>query len=148
MFDCHLKRFPQLFTLYMLGAYPTENTDSIVIVQQYLNCCMLIRCGRNVFTEMLPISERLLCSCHNINTWHTISWQTTLHSAKCNILTQSKMLRISYHQTIHYMWSRLRSLLLRPWTGGLLEASFTLCALENFYEAIQSIIRRLNFRSL
>jgi hypothetical protein len=42
--------------------------------QQYFNCCLLIRCCGNVFTESLPSNKRLLwlhyssfqVSCHNI----------------------------------------------------------------------------------
>jgi hypothetical protein len=49
-------------SLYSLVAEPTENTASIVIAQQYLNCCLLIRCRGNMFTESLPSNERLLCS--------------------------------------------------------------------------------------
>jgi hypothetical protein len=43
-----------------LGAYPTENTVSIVISQQYLDCCLRIRCSGNVFTQPLPSNGRLL----------------------------------------------------------------------------------------
>jgi hypothetical protein len=61
-------------SLYTLGADPTENTVSIVIAQQYLNCCLFIPCRGNLFTESLPSNERLLwlhysgfqASCHNI----------------------------------------------------------------------------------
>jgi hypothetical protein len=38
-------------SLYSLGADPTENTVSIVIAQQYFNCCLRIRCRGNLFTE-------------------------------------------------------------------------------------------------
>jgi hypothetical protein len=43
-----------------LGADPSENTESIVIAQQYLDCCLPIRSRENLFTESLPINERLL----------------------------------------------------------------------------------------
>jgi hypothetical protein len=53
---------------------PKKDTVSIVIAQQYLNCCLPIRCRRNVFTGTLPSNGRLLwlcyfcfrASCHNI----------------------------------------------------------------------------------
>jgi hypothetical protein len=57
-----------------LGVDPTENTVSIIIAQQYFNCCLCIHCCGNLFTESLPSNERLLwlcysgfqASCHNI----------------------------------------------------------------------------------
>jgi hypothetical protein len=39
---------PRVHTIY------TENTVSIVIVQQYLDCCMRTRCRGNPFTKQLP----------------------------------------------------------------------------------------------
>jgi hypothetical protein len=64
------------FSLYRLGADPTENSVSIVIAQKYFDCCFLIRCRGNLFTKLLPSNERLLClhysgfqaSCHIIIT--------------------------------------------------------------------------------
>jgi hypothetical protein len=61
-------------SLYSLGSDPTENTVCIVIAQQYLDCCLLIRCSGNLFTESLHSNERLLwisysgfqASCHSI----------------------------------------------------------------------------------
>jgi hypothetical protein len=47
-------------SLYSLGADPTESIVSIVIAQQYLDCCLLIRCGVMLFTESLPSNECLL----------------------------------------------------------------------------------------
>jgi hypothetical protein len=47
-------------SLYSLGADPTENTVSIVIAQQYPDCCLCICCRKNLFTESLPRNERLL----------------------------------------------------------------------------------------
>jgi hypothetical protein len=60
--------------LYCLGSDPTENIDSIVIVQQYLDYCFFVRCRGNVFTESLHINNILLrlrysgfqASCHFI----------------------------------------------------------------------------------
>jgi hypothetical protein len=57
-------------SLYSLVANPTENTR----FQQFLDCCLRIRCCWNVFTEPLPSNGRLLWlhyyglkySCHNI----------------------------------------------------------------------------------
>jgi hypothetical protein len=47
-------------SLYSLGGGdPTENTVSIVITQQNLDCCLLIRCRGNLITESLSSSERL-----------------------------------------------------------------------------------------
>jgi hypothetical protein len=46
-------------SLYILGADPTEHTASIVIAKQYLDCCLLILCSVNVFTEPLPGNEHL-----------------------------------------------------------------------------------------
>jgi hypothetical protein len=46
--------------LYIFGAAPTENTVFIVIAQQYLNCCVLIRCSGKLFIESLPSNKRLL----------------------------------------------------------------------------------------
>jgi hypothetical protein len=59
--------------LYSVGVDPTENTVSIVITQQYLDCCLRIRYRGNIFTESLPSDERKLwlhysgfqASCHN-----------------------------------------------------------------------------------
>jgi hypothetical protein len=56
------------------GEDPTENTNSIVIAQQYLDCCLLIRCSGSVFTETLPRNRCLFwlhypgfqSSCHNM----------------------------------------------------------------------------------
>jgi hypothetical protein len=42
-------------SLCSLGPDPTENTISIIIAQ-YLDCCLLIRCRGNLFTESLPVS--------------------------------------------------------------------------------------------
>jgi hypothetical protein len=69
------------FLLYTLVADPTENTVSIVIAQQYLDCCLRIRCRGNVFIEPLPNKEWLLwlhcfgfqASCPNINALHRIN---------------------------------------------------------------------------
>jgi hypothetical protein len=47
-------------SLYSPGADPTENTVFIAIAQQYLDCCLLIRCRWNLFTESLRSNERLL----------------------------------------------------------------------------------------
>jgi hypothetical protein len=74
IFDCRLMRLPHFFSLYSLYAAPTENTVSIVIAQQYFNCCLLIHWRGSLFTESLPSNERLLwlrysgfqASCHNI----------------------------------------------------------------------------------
>jgi hypothetical protein len=52
---------------------PTENTVSMVMVQQFFDCCLRILCCVNLFTEPLPSNERLLwlrysgfqASCHN-----------------------------------------------------------------------------------
>jgi hypothetical protein len=60
-------------SLHSLGTYPTENTVTIVIAQQYLDCCSFIRYRGNLFTGSLPSNERLLwlrysgfqASCHN-----------------------------------------------------------------------------------
>jgi hypothetical protein len=43
-----------------IGADPTENTVSILILQEYFDCCLLIRCRGNLFTESLPSNERVL----------------------------------------------------------------------------------------
>jgi hypothetical protein len=40
-------------SLYSLVVDPTENTVSSITAQQYLDCCLLIRCCRNVSTELL-----------------------------------------------------------------------------------------------
>jgi hypothetical protein len=55
---------------YIASGGRTENT----VIQQYLNCCLFIRCRGNVFPETLPSNERLLWlhysgfrgSCHNM----------------------------------------------------------------------------------
>jgi hypothetical protein len=47
-------------SLYSLGEDPTENTVSVVIAQKYLDCCLLIHCPGNLFTESLPSNKRLL----------------------------------------------------------------------------------------
>jgi hypothetical protein len=47
-------------SLYSLGADPRENTVSFVIAQQYLDCCLFIRCRGDLFIESLPSNERLL----------------------------------------------------------------------------------------
>jgi hypothetical protein len=47
-------------SLYSLKSDPTENTVSIFIAQLYLDCCLLISCRENLFTESLPRNERLL----------------------------------------------------------------------------------------
>jgi hypothetical protein len=47
-------------SLYTIRADPTENTVSIVIAQQCLDCCLFIRCCGNLFTESLPSNDRLL----------------------------------------------------------------------------------------
>jgi hypothetical protein len=62
---------------YSLGADPTENAVSIVITQQCLYCCLLIRCRGNLFSESLPSNERHIwlsysgfqTSCHSIFTF-------------------------------------------------------------------------------
>jgi hypothetical protein len=46
-------------SLYSLGAEPTENTVSIVIGQEYLECCLLIRCSGKLFTDSLPSNSAL-----------------------------------------------------------------------------------------
>jgi hypothetical protein len=46
-------------SLYSFGEDLTENTVSIVIAQHH-DCCFLIRCRGNLFTESLPSNERLL----------------------------------------------------------------------------------------
>jgi hypothetical protein len=46
-------------SLCSLGADPTENTVSIVIVQQYFDCFLRIRCRKNVFAQPLSSNERL-----------------------------------------------------------------------------------------
>jgi hypothetical protein len=48
------------FLFYSLRADPTENTVSTVTAQQYFNCCLFIRCYRNLFTESLPSNECLI----------------------------------------------------------------------------------------
>jgi hypothetical protein len=61
-------------SLYSLGADRAENTVSVDIAQQYVDCCLLIRCRGNLFIESLPSNERLLwirssgfqSSCHCI----------------------------------------------------------------------------------
>jgi hypothetical protein len=60
-----------------IASHPTGNTFSVIIAQQFLDCCLLIFCRGNLFTESLPRNERLLwlCysgfqeSCPNINAW-------------------------------------------------------------------------------
>jgi hypothetical protein len=60
-------------SLYSLGSDSTENTVSIIIAEQYLDCRFLIRCRGNLFIASLPSNERLLwlpysifqASCHN-----------------------------------------------------------------------------------
>jgi hypothetical protein len=47
-------------SLYRLGADTTEHIVSILIAQKYLDCCLLIRCRGNLFTESLSSNERLL----------------------------------------------------------------------------------------
>jgi hypothetical protein len=62
------------FLLHSLGADPTENTVSIITAQEYLDCCLFIRCTGNLFTESLLSNKHLLwlrysgfqSSCHNI----------------------------------------------------------------------------------
>jgi hypothetical protein len=59
-------------SLDSLGSDPAENTVSIVIAQQYFDCCLRIRCRWHLFTESLPRIELLLwlrysgfqASCH------------------------------------------------------------------------------------
>jgi hypothetical protein len=40
--------------LQHFGSNHIENAVSIVVAQQYLNCCLRIRCRRSVFTEPMP----------------------------------------------------------------------------------------------
>jgi hypothetical protein len=73
----------------ILGADTTENTVSIVIAQQYLDCCHCISCRGNLFIESLPSRERLLwlhysgfqASCHNIISTLTASWNSKAHDS-------------------------------------------------------------------
>jgi hypothetical protein len=46
-------------SLYSLWADPTENTVSILIAQQYFDCCLRIRYRRNLFTECETTVKRL-----------------------------------------------------------------------------------------
>jgi hypothetical protein len=67
------KGLSQLFSLYSLGADQQE-IPFPSLSQKYLSYCLIVRCRRNVFTEMLPSNERLLwlyysgfqASCHNM----------------------------------------------------------------------------------
>jgi hypothetical protein len=47
-------------SLYSLEVGPTEKAASIIIFQQYFDCCLHIICRGNVFTEPLLSNERLL----------------------------------------------------------------------------------------
>jgi hypothetical protein len=47
-------------SLYSLGSDPTENIVSIFIAQKFFDCCLHIRCRRNLFMESLPSNELLL----------------------------------------------------------------------------------------
>jgi hypothetical protein len=58
IFDCRLQRLPQFSSLYNLWEDP-HKTSFPLLFQQYLNCCLFIRCRRNMFTETLPSNERL-----------------------------------------------------------------------------------------
>jgi hypothetical protein len=46
-------------SLCSLGADSSENAVFVVLAQQYLDCCLLISCRGNLFTESLPSNERL-----------------------------------------------------------------------------------------
>jgi hypothetical protein len=67
-------------SLYSLGGDLTENAVSIVVAQQYLDCCLRICCRWNMFTEPLLSDESLLwlhysgfqASCHNILDYVTL----------------------------------------------------------------------------
>jgi hypothetical protein len=60
---------------YIASGWIQENPISIVIAQQYLDFCLIIRCSGNLFTKSLPSNKRLLwlrysgvqTSCHNNN---------------------------------------------------------------------------------
>jgi hypothetical protein len=63
--DCRLKRFPKL--LFQLAWDPRyialgqiQQKTQFPSLSQYLDCCLLIRCRGNVFTESLLSSELLL----------------------------------------------------------------------------------------
>jgi hypothetical protein len=74
-------------SLWSLGSYPTENTVSIVIVQQYFDCCLHIRCRGNLFTESLPSIERLL--------WLRYSgFQASHHNSKINSVRKCFWLKV------------------------------------------------------
>jgi hypothetical protein len=50
---------------YIVSADPTENTVSIIIAQQYHDCCLVICCRGKLFTKLLPSSECLLWLCYS-----------------------------------------------------------------------------------
>jgi hypothetical protein len=65
-------------SLYSLRADP-QKTPFPSLSQQYLDCCLLIRCHGNVFAETLPSNERLLwlhyssfqaSCCNNNKSWN------------------------------------------------------------------------------
>jgi hypothetical protein len=53
------------FSLHSLGLDPTENIMSVVIAQQYFDCCLRIRCRENLFVKLLPSNECLLWFCYS-----------------------------------------------------------------------------------
>jgi hypothetical protein len=85
-------------SLYSLGTDASEDTVFSVIAQQYLDCCLRIRCRGNVFTKSLPSNECLLwlhysgfqASCHDI-----INYKTGLDYKDIVILFQVSRRRIN-----------------------------------------------------
>jgi hypothetical protein len=49
-----------IYSVHLLHLTPPEVTNSIFIAQQYLDCCLLIRCRGNMYTESLFSNEHLL----------------------------------------------------------------------------------------
>jgi hypothetical protein len=112
----------EIFDLTSTLGGPAENTVSIVIAQQYFDCCLRNRCRRNLFTESLPSNERLLwirhfgfqASCHTINYrtkhWHIfnlleyrniITVKTPKHSIEFDI---ANILSFTWNRVL-YLWA-------------------------------------------
>jgi hypothetical protein len=74
--DCRLKRLPQsypscpwILAIYCLEAGPTENTVSIIIDQQYLDCCLFVGAGTFLPSRCLAVDvySGFPASCHYIH---------------------------------------------------------------------------------
>jgi hypothetical protein len=105
IFYCRLKRLPQ-FYLYSPGADPTENTVPVVRPQQYLDCCLLIRCrGTSLPSRCLSknVYSGFQASCHVIN-WRGLSYLVRSAGARSALCSCKKVVPSLYGGTLHFAW--------------------------------------------